>query len=258
VKPFNPIIAPERALDVLGVPGRYVGATMRHDEQPGCFCRQRWISERRRFRAYDPAGWLQVEVRFDDGCRNGHNSFAITATASHPGARDIDAGGCLHDDIVKVFPKLAPLIKWHFMAADGPMHYASNTVYHAGDRDCHGLAAGESRQLRNGKSNLPAWELVAVGPDGEVVPTYKLPKYADAVNAPACAFTLKWRPWCRIGEGKPRDLDAARHYAIWPEATDDELIAPGLRERLESRLPALVANFKETIEAAGFIWERQS
>jgi len=253
---FTPILSHEKPHDILGVPGRMFSATMRHDERPGCFCHQRWVSDRRPFSQYHKAGWLQVEIRFDDGCRNGRNSFAITATASHPGARDCDAGGCLHEDIAEVFPELAGLIKWHLSATDGPMHYLSNTIYLAGNRDCHGLKAGESRQLVDGKSNLPAWELVAVGPDGEVIPTYKLPKYVDSAEAPASAFNLEWRPWCIVGEGKARQLDAARRAAVWPEATDEDLTAPGLRERLETRLPGLLAEFRRDIEAAGFMWER--
>jgi len=40
------------------------------------------------------------------------------------------AGGCLHEDIVKHFPMLEPLIKWHLADDDGkPMHYAANAAY---------------------------------------------------------------------------------------------------------------------------------
>lgn len=253
---FNPILKNESEHSIFGAPGRYFGATMRHDEAPGCFCKQRWISERRPFTKYHKLGYLQVTVRFDDDCRNGHNSFAITADASHPGARDFDACGCLHDDIADAFPELAPLIKWHLSATDGPMHYLANTIYHASDRDCHGLKNGESRQLKNGKTGLPSWELVAVDADGDTIPTYKLPRYQDSAEAPTSEYRLEWRPWCRIGEGKARDLDAARACAVWPEATDAELLAPGLKERLDARLPGLLAEFRQTVESIGFMWER--
>ena len=55
-------------------------------------------------------------------------------------------------------------------------------------------------------------------------------------------------------EGKARDLDAARNAAVWPEATDEELTAPGLKERLEARLPALLVEFRAAVESLGFTW----
>lgn len=140
---FNPIIAAERQHAVNGVPGRYVGATVRHDEKPGCFCQQRWISETRPIKGYGPGAYIRAELRFDDDCSNGHNSFAITAEVRVPGRRDIQAGGCLHDDIAAVFPELAPLIKWHLMATDGPMHYLANTLFLAGNADYNGRHAGD-------------------------------------------------------------------------------------------------------------------
>ena len=55
-------------------------------------------------------------------------------------------------------------------------------------------------------------------------------------------------------EGKVRDLDAARATAIWPEATDEDLTTDGLKERLEARLPALLAEFRAAVEGLGFKW----
>jgi hypothetical protein len=57
-----------------------------------------------------------------------------------------------------------------------------------------------------------------------------------------------------VGEGKERELDAARRSAIWPEATDEELMDERLRGRLEDRLPALMAEFQRDIEAFGFTY----
>lgn len=107
---------------------------------------QTWTSEGRPVTGYGIGGVMHVEIRFDDNCQNGHQSFAITAditTAESRRKRDIAAGGCLHDEITAVFPELAPLIKWHLTSTDGPMHYIANTVYHARDRDCNGRQAGE-------------------------------------------------------------------------------------------------------------------
>jgi hypothetical protein len=192
---------------------------------------------------------ISAEVRWDDECRNGHNSFAVTGTiylcdVSHNPVR-WDSGGCLHEEIAKYFPELAHVIKWHLCSSDGPMHYVANTVYHASERDCHGLLKGEVRQLRNGKTGQLAWKLEA---DRE------LPKYVDADEQPSEVATLRYVPWNRIGEGKARELDFARASAAWPEATDEELTAPGLEQRLLARLPEMLERMRADIEALGFTW----
>ena len=85
------------------------------------------------------AGWgkdasITARVRFDDECKNGHNTFSITADITTPTSRrrnDIEGGGCLHEEVARVFPKLAPFIKWHLCSTDGPMYYVANTIYWA-------------------------------------------------------------------------------------------------------------------------------
>lgn len=68
---------------------------------------------------------------------------------------------------------------------------------------------------------------------------------------------LIWEP-VRVpsaySEGKARELDAARSCAVWPDATDAELMAPDLADRLDARLPALLAEFKRDVKALGFNW----
>lgn len=68
-------------------------------------------------------GWIKAEIRFDDRCRNGHDTFSITGDY-------YGTGGCIHGEIAEAFPELAPLIKWHLCSTDGPLHYVANTVYH--------------------------------------------------------------------------------------------------------------------------------
>lgn len=195
---------------------------------------------------------ITAHVRYDDCCNNGHNSFAITASIYREmGVRtdrwDEDSFGCCHDDISKRFPNLRPFIKWHGVSSDGPMHYPGNVTYHAGERDCHGLLKGESRQLRNGGTGKLSWILEA---DRE------LPKYVDADECPSGVVTVRYVPWCRIGEGKPRELDHARSSAVWPDATDEQLCLP--KEQLEAllieRLPVLMAEFRKDVESLGFIY----
>lgn len=141
------IIRGETVHAINGVNGRLF--TLRRPPAPwkaGVFESQKWASEPRPVKGYGTNGQMTVNVRFDDDCRNGHNTFSITAnvyTAESRRMRDIAAGGCMHDKISRVFPELAHLIKWHLVSTDGPMHYIANTCYQAGDRDYNGRKAGE-------------------------------------------------------------------------------------------------------------------
>lgn len=75
---------------------------------------------------------ITAEVRFDDECKNGHKTFAITGEilrkARH-GRWEFDSCGQIRDDIAKHFPNLVPYLKWHLCSTDGPMHYLANTLY---------------------------------------------------------------------------------------------------------------------------------
>lgn len=201
---------------------------------------------------YGAGGMITASVRYDDQCGNGHNTFSITAEVRTNASRrrqDIQAGGCLHGEIAKHFPELAPLIKWHLCSSDGPMHYVANTLYHAGDRDCHGLRKGEFRQhtsrgkyQANGVEGIPNWVLKDA-PKTDV--------YAAEKPAPV---TLEWVPYGRTGEGKVREFDHARSSAVWPEATDEQLSQEpaALEAALLARLPALMAEFRAAVESLGF------
>ena len=198
---------------------------------------------------------IKATVRHDDECGNGHNTFSITADIDqYRGGRWNEySGGCCHDEVAQHFPELAPLIKWHLCSTDGPMHYIANTMYHASDRDYRGLLAGEKRQLRNGKTGLGVWEYVVRDASGDRVKVGG--SGSNWVNAESKPTTEGWsgdyEPVWITGEGKPRDLDAARRCAIWPDATDEELTAPGLEDRLKARLPALLAEFRAAVESLG-------
>jgi len=94
---------------------------------------------------------LDVNIRYDDECGNGHNTFAITATLkekSKTTGRWLEiSGGCLHDDIRKHAPQFAHLIRWHLVSSDGPMHYLANAIYLASDKDCWGKRKGEEKDF---------------------------------------------------------------------------------------------------------------
>lgn len=243
----------DQAMPVHGVPGRLTHRTVRQPGELAVWCNQKWISEARPIDGYGTGAALRVELRFDDECRNGHNTFAITAEVRRPKARDIEAGGCMHEEIARIFPELEPLIKWHLVSSDSPMHYVANAVYHAGDRDYRGLRKGEVRQLRNGRTGVPCWRLVAMQ-DGAPV---EVPRgFVESAECPTTVPLLLWEPYNIVGEGKDRDLDAARSCAVWPEATDAELsVEPEqLRAVLAARLPALQAAFQAAMLGAGFVW----
>lgn len=207
------IVMQEHAGSILGVPGRFMAVVQWEN---GSLANQKWISEARQWTEGEDRVSMSVEIRFDDNCRNGHASFAITGDGKRNGRWDF--GGCCHDEIAQRFPELKPLIKWHLCSTDGPMHYVANTLHHAGDRDCwEALEFLEALQRCN-----PHFE-----------------RYATTFSG-----------------GKARDLDVARSSAIWPEATDEELSQEpeALKAALVARLPALKAAFRADIEACGFIW----
>lgn len=208
-----------------------------------------------------------AEVRHDDQCGNGHNTFSITGTIyttdRQPGEETVthrngktlwsNCGGCIHDEIAKHFPELAPLIKWHLTSTDRPIHYVSNAVYHAGDRDCWGLRKGEFRQHKsrgpnqnNGIEGVPNWTL-------EIPERQARDVYANEKPAPV---VCEWKAYGRTGDGKERELDAARRVAIWTEATDADLMQEpeALKAALLARMPALMAEFQAAVESLGFIY----
>jgi hypothetical protein len=95
---------------------------------------------------------VEAEIRFDDQCGNGHNTFGITGSAWRKGnfnGRNPDACGCCHDLIRVAFPELAAFIQWHGVTSEGPLHYAQNTIYLAGDRDYNGHRAGEPSRFED-------------------------------------------------------------------------------------------------------------
>ncbi len=169
------------------------------------------------------------------GVRPGANYFAMVADVVDHNKRCL-RGGQLDDSD---WPEhLRPLRKWHLVSVDGtPMHYVGNTLYFAGDKDCHGLRKGEVRQHKN-KAGVLEWEPCYRGP-----PLVWGPKCPPPFTTPD-GVVIPYRPHVQVGKGKERELDLARRSAIWPEATDEELIS-ATEETLLARLPALQAQFRK-------------
>lgn len=213
---------------------------------------------------------IVAKVRHDDECGNGHNTFAITGefyeetrsngdksiTNSKGTRRWLGSCGCIHDQIAKAFPQLVPLLKWHLTSTDGPMHYIANTVYHASNRDHRGLLKGEKRQLVNGRTKQPVWERIVRNEAGEKVSIGGGSNWVDSDIRPSEELTASWEPVWVVGEGKERELDHARSSAVWPEATDEQLMLPPeeLKALLIARHPALMVEFKAAVESLGFVY----
>ena len=194
---------------------------------------------------------VKVKVRYDDTCKNGHNSFGITADIYERG-RDV-GGGCCHDLIVKLMPEIEPLIKWHLTSTDGPMHYVANSKYMASDRDHNGLLKGEYRSF--------IYKVMAGGEElyrSRVFYSFRNWLHRDEARDDAEKFMACIKPELKpeiveVGygepsEGKEPDLEAARRAAVWPEAELEDFT----EEKLLARLPALMREFKRDIENLGF------
>lgn len=303
---MNQILRAEFAGNMRGVPGRFanvIGAA-----GASTVASQTFTTESRPCPSHGEHAVIRAEVRFDDNCGNGHNSFAITGDirdSRYRGSRGEIAGGCVHDEIAKAFPELEPLTQWHLMATDGPMHYLANTVYMASNRDHYGKLAGEPHQwetlIQFGdnpiKHKLPGkfvafLEAARAHPgreafDFEVIRVDHAKRsqpgeYQYGPNFTFGGFDSTWGgcPFkteqdaldflCALqtcnpkfvkvatawGEGKARDLDAARRAAVWPDASDEQLSADPveLKAALALRLPHLIREFRADMLGAGFIW----
>ena len=78
---------------------------------------------------------IQVQIRLNDECKNGHQDFAITGTVWEVGQprtdRNIVTCGCIHDEILKTCPELSDFVALHLCDYDGaPMYAVENMYYH--------------------------------------------------------------------------------------------------------------------------------
>ncbi len=185
------------------------------------------------FRLDGGHGILIIDIRYDDQCGNGHNSFSITGSLYRDttAERNMVSCGCIHDDIEEYAPQFAHLIKWHLTSSDGPMHYIANTTYRAKE---HGP---EKAHIYFEDKNLP------IPMDRQCM------KYDSIENAKAvCKADDRYTMEVDEKTAKVADLDAARNSAVWPEATAEQLRD---KDALAARLPALMVEFKDMIESLG-------
>lgn len=201
---------------------------------------------------------IVVMASWADDPKNGSNTFYCKHKVVMADSDRESENLCI-DDAPRAIRASIPvalidLLKWNGCHSFGPWYYFENVVFLAGDRDCNGLRVGERRQIVNGRTKELAWHRVGIDAEGNEVELHRLEKYADGDIPPVETMTLAWRPWCRVGEGKVRELDAARDIAIWPDATNEQLCSPALPDLLKERLPALLVEFRAVIEGLGFVW----
>ena len=93
---------------------------------------------------------MTVEIRYDDECDNGHNTFAITGTIKRlsRGIYHTICAGCIHEEIEKYFPEFKHLIKWHLCNSDAPMYYLENTLYFASNSESAKYKVGEPNRWK--------------------------------------------------------------------------------------------------------------
>lgn len=147
------------------------------------------------------------------------------------------------------FPEFTKFYEWiDFSIVSGPLHYIANTLFHAGNRDHWGLRKGEISHIKvNGEYK---YELKFVDKYDQPV---EIPTFITREGKPP-TINLRpvYMPVLRVGEGKERDLDWARASAMWPDATDEELMADDLEQKLIDRLPGLIELFKADMKKIGF------
>lgn len=235
-------------------------------------------------------GRIKCEIRYNDECGNGHNSFSITGTVfSHPtSTRDQywDRGGCIHDEIAKHFPEFKHLIKWHSMTSEAPLHYIANTLYHANESLKYNFTIDSKNKLVQSLHmfNVPAdfltnndaykSNLQKVFIDYDLNTEYQEYRRDHDIDKRGLYDDYCLYNYClelesfldlnkdadinnyRIKKEKGSEyreinLEYARSTAIAPDATLCQLQS---KEWLEARLPQLQAAFITDIEALGFVY----
>lgn len=94
------------------------------------------LNEKQKIRYEDNNITIVLTLQFDDECKNGHKTFAMTydlyEMENRYGIRDKHHTSCEaigKKMLKKYFPKYAKYKKWHLTSTDGPLYYLENTLY---------------------------------------------------------------------------------------------------------------------------------
>jgi len=158
---------------------------------------------------YGPKAQIRVDACLHYIRGNHAPYFSVTADVYIPGRRDIEACGCLHDDILKFWPKLAPVIALHLSDDKGvPMHAEANGWYQLAGY----YQTGGRYHAGNSQGNYPRLD-GSVGPYGQTTeyrcptPDECLQHFADHVRIPLDA-ARELAPYWRC----PDDWHASRRW----------------------------------------------
>lgn len=178
---------------------------------------------------------LIINIRYDDACNNGHNTFSITGdlyTAGKRGDKHLICCGCIHDIIEKLAPDYKKYIKWHLCSSEGPLYYLENTLYWA-------------NPLK--KFNHFVYLVDDEFKIKELLGIFSL-EDIEKIKSKYNNIIVETKPETYNREP---DLINARKSAIWEDATIKQLQNKKL---LLKRLPKLKAEFKKMVESLGFIY----
>ena len=73
-----------------------------------------------------------ITIKLADECKNGHDDFSITADGWYKNSnrKDMDCGGCMHEEILKLKPELKIFVDLHLCDFNGaPMYTIENGYY---------------------------------------------------------------------------------------------------------------------------------
>lgn len=243
---------------------------------------------------------IELEIRYDDECNNGSNTFDITTTCyklHEDGKKELESYGWEKECVKKYFPEFEKYLKWQLFTSEGPWYYITNTLYLAGDRDPYGRKKGEPESFSS-KVKFATFPVMfsfsekftdsLKSCDIQKLEIFEVPHSSDDEKSKfGSRFTFSCFPceWYEcpfdsfasasqfleavktidfeivkvptsFSEGKEREFDEARSFALWPEATDEQLSLPPeeLKQLLLDRLPGLIEEFKKDVEELGFVF----
>lgn len=165
---------------------------------------------KRPYLAYGPKAYIRVTAGLRHLAGNALAYFSVTGEIwDQPNARDCAACGCLHDDILKGWPALAPIVALHLSDSNGaPMHAEANGWYQLSGY----LQSSDRYRADTSPRHFP---------DGYRNPTPDecLAQFAEHVRLPLEVVKVEVESW---RAGTPSYADAQyvrqRYYQPWVEA----------------------------------------